>query len=72
MSQDIVRIWVVKFGEPLLICQGYPPPNIHTVWYKKLGEGALGKTERCSYMLQELNAYGEFCKRDLVQHCTLT
>ena len=35
MSQDIVRIWMVKFGESPVICQihqGFPPSKIHALW----------------------------------------
>ena len=33
ISWDIVKIWMVKFGEPPVICQihqGFPPPKFHT------------------------------------------
>ena len=36
MSQDIVKVWMVKFGEsPAIyqIHQGFPLPKIHTIWY---------------------------------------
>ena len=36
MSQDIIKVWMVKFGESPVICQirqGFPPPKIHTIWY---------------------------------------
>ena len=36
MLQDIVRIWVVKFGKPPVICrihQGFPSPKICAISY---------------------------------------
>ena len=36
MSQDVIRIQMVKFGEPLVICQicqGFSLPNIHAIWH---------------------------------------
>ena len=33
ISQNIVKIWMVKFGEPPVICQGFPPPKIHAIWH---------------------------------------
>ena len=33
MSQDIVKIWMVKFAKPLVIHQGFSPPKICTIRY---------------------------------------
>ena len=36
MSQEIVKVWMVKFGKPPVIHrigQGFPPPKIHAIWY---------------------------------------
>ena len=36
MSQDIVKVWMVKFGKPPVIHQirqGFPPPKIHAIQY---------------------------------------
>ena len=35
--KTLLRIWTVKFGEPPVIHQGFPPPRpppiVHTIWY---------------------------------------
>ena len=33
MSRDIVKIWMVKFDKPPVICQGFPPPKLGAIWY---------------------------------------
>ena len=44
MSQDIVKIWMVNFGEPLVIRQihhGFPLPKICAIYYDHIATHAM-------------------------------
>ena len=50
MSQDIVKIWTVKFGKAPVICQirqGFPLPKICAIWYNDIEYLHSGSTRLC-------------------------